>query len=260
MKKLHFDYWTEFKYTQPVTECHYTFKCLPKNTDMQEIAELNIEVTPEHDCQRGSDSFGNLTVHDDLYSMHDSFGLRVYGVAHTGLAEGQKMGENEFTGLFRHPHGLNRGGEGLKAYYRSIADKGQGALYLMNCLHRDFRYEKGLTHVGTTAEEAWSLGRGVCQDYAHIFIALCHLAGLTARYVTGMMVGEGFSHAWVEVLEEGVWHGYDPTNGCRVGGDYIKIAAGRDADDCMINRGTIKGGGWQTQTVTVRVEELSEGV
>ena len=130
----------------------------------------------------------------------------------------------------------------------------------MECLHRDFSYEKGVTNVDTTAERAWSLGRGVCQDYAHIFIALCHMAGLTARYVTGMMMGEGFSHAWVEVLEDGVWYGYDPTNGCRVGDDYIKIAHGRHADDCMINRGTIKGGGWQIQKVAVRVECLSEGV
>ena len=257
MSKLQFDYWTEFRYTEPVTESHYTFKCLPKDTDMQSISRLSIELVPEHDCQRGTDSFGNLTVHDDLYLSHDYFSLRVTGMAETGLAAGDRA--DGYTGLYRYPYGLNRAGEGIRAYFSKImAEKTEGntALYLMNCLHRDFIYEKGVTHVGTTAEEAYSLGRGVCQDYAHIFIALCHLAGLTARYVTGMMVGEGYSHAWVEVLSDGVWLGYDPTNGCAVGGDYIKIAAGRDANDCVINKGIMKGGGWQQQSVSVRVDEI----
>lgn len=109
----------------------------------------------------------------------------------------------------------------------------------------------------TSAEEAWALGKGVCQDYAHILIALCHLSDIPARYVTGMMVGEGHSHAWVEILDHGHWYALDPTNNCIAADTYIKIGHGRTAKDCMINKGIIKGGGSQHQTVTVRVEELS---
>jgi len=258
VSRLSFDYRTELRYTEPVTESHYTFRCLPRDTDMQHIECLQIIAMPEHDCQRGIDSFGNLTVQGDLYSPHLSFSLRVTGTAHTALAEGERVKSGEYTGLYRYPHGLNRAGEGIRAYFEKLMSEKteiDTALYLMNCLHRDFAYEKAVTHVGTTAEEAWALGRGVCQDYAHILIALCHLAGLSARYVTGMMLGEGFSHAWVEVLQGDMWRGYDPTNGCVVGGDYIKIGVGRHANDCVINKGVMKGGGWQEQTVSVLVEE-----
>ena len=108
----------------------------------------------------------------------------------------------------------------------------------------------------TTAEEAFMQRKGVCQDYAHIFIALCHLAKIPARYVAGMMVGEGFSHAWVEILSDGVWYAIDPTHACMANDTYIKISVGRDAEDCMINKGIMKGGGTQLQTVRVLVEEI----
>ncbi len=260
MSKLHFDYWMEIAYSEPVTECHYTIKCLPRDTDSQRIEELNIEITPPHDYQRGEDSFGNLMIYDNLYREHDRFGFRISGVAGTGLADGERAGAGEMVGVYRYPHGLNRAGDGIRSYFAANGPAGDAvrdtAVRLMHGLHRDFRYEKGVTDVSTTAEEAWRLGCGVCQDYAHILIALCHLARIPARYVTGMMAGEGYSHAWVEVLSDGVWYGLDPTNDCVAGESYIKIGVGRDAEDCMINKGMVTGGGSQTQSVVVRVEEV----
>ncbi len=263
MSKLRFDYWMEIAYSKPVTECHYTVKCLPRDTDMQQISGLNIEVMPQHQHQHGEDPFGNLMIYGNLYCEHEKFGFHISGEAVTALAEGERVKPGEFVGIYRYPHGLNRAGAGIREYFAANmtgaaaeAAPYQKAVHLMNCLHRDFVYEKGVTNVSTTAEEAWALGRGVCQDYAHILIALCHLAGIPARYVTGMMAGEGYSHAWVEVLSEDVWYGLDPTNGCLAAGSYIKIGSGRDAEDCMINKGMVTGGGTQQQSVVVRVEEL----
>lgn len=264
MSRLHFDYWMELSYTQPVTQCHYTFKCLPKDTDMQKITELKISVTPAHDYQTGEDSFGNRMIYDNLYAAHDRFGFHISGTAQTGLAAGDREKDGEFSGIYRYPHGLNGAGAGIKAYFQeqrktmeAVCDSAYTkAVYLMNSLHSDFIYEKGVTNGNTTAEEAWHFTRGVCQDYAHILIALCHLAGIPARYVTGMMTGEGYSHAWVEILADGVWYGLDPTNGCIAGDSYIKIGTGRDANDCLINRGMMTGGGLQEQTVRVCVEAL----
>jgi transglutaminase-like putative cysteine protease len=61
-------------------------------------------------------------------------------------------------------------------------------------------YEYGVTGVRTSVATALAGGKGVCQDYAHVMLALCRAAGLLARYVSGHMVGEGGSHAWVEVV------------------------------------------------------------
>ena len=142
------------------------------------------------------------------------------------------------------------------AYQLMVWIKNTKAWMLMKCLHEEFHYETGSTTMRTTAEEAFMQRKGVCQDYAHIMIALCHLAKIPARYVAGMMVGEGYSRAWVEILSEDVWYAFDPTHACEAKENYIKIGVGRDAEDCMINKGILKGGGSQTQEIRVLVEEL----
>ncbi|MBQ8663131.1 MAG: transglutaminase family protein [Eubacterium sp.] len=267
MSKLHFDYWTDISYSEVVNECHYTLKCLPQDTDMQQIKELNIAMTPQHEYHRSVDSYGNQTLYGDIYEAHNRFGFHITGVAHTECAISEQTKEDEFVGIYRYPNTLNKAGSRIKAYFDSLQVPACGtleegvtdydrAVYMMNALHRDFVYESGVTHVGTTAEEAWQLGKGVCQDYAHILIGMCHLAGIPARYVTGMMVGEGYSHAWVEILSKGYWYGLDPTNGGVTTGNYIKIAVGRHANDCVVNKGIVKGGGWQTQEIRVAVEEM----
>ena len=261
MGTLQFEYHMTLTYSHPVSESHYTLKCLPRDTDMQRITDLNITIAPAHDCQRGTDSFGNLTVYGNLYFPHDRFTVTVTGLAETWLAVSQKDVGN--TMMFRHPYGLNRADDGIRSYFESITphiprdNSYEAALYLMHTLHRDFQYQAGVTGVTTTAAEAFALGKGVCQDYAHIFIALCHLAGIPARYVTGMMIGEGATHAWVEILSGDYWYAMDPTNDCIAADAYIKIAHGRDAADCMVNKGIIRGFAAQEQTVTVRVSALS---
>lgn len=259
MGTLQFEYHMTLTYSHPVSESHYTLKCLPRDTDMQRITDLNITIAPAHDCQRGTDSFGNLTVYGNLYFPHSYFEVTVTGTAETWLAVSQRCTEN--TMLFRHPHGLNRPDASIRSYFHALADSipptsnYDAAMHLMHRLHRDFIYEQGVTGVNTTASEAWVLGKGVCQDYAHIFIALCHLSGIPARYVTGIMGGEGATHAWVEILSGEYWYALDPTNNCIAADSYIKIAHGRDAADCMVNKGIIRSNAEQHQTVTVHVTE-----
>ena len=271
MSKLHFDYWMELDFSEKMTESHYTIKCLPKSTDMQKISDVNINIFPENSFQKGEDSFGNLTVYGNVLEPHDKFGFHISGEAETNLSFGETVKEDDNTGIFRYPYGLNKAGAEIKDYFSQIildfdADNSgddtpqktdyDKAMFLMHRLYEDFAYETGSTSMRTTAEEAFVQRKGVCQDYAHIFIALCHLAKIPARYVAGMMVGEGFSHAWVEVLSDGIWYAIDPTHACMATENYIKIGVGRDAEDCMINKGIMKGGGAQLQTVRVLVEEI----
>jgi transglutaminase-like putative cysteine protease len=106
-------------------------------------------------------------------------------------------------------------------------------------------YEFGVTSTRTTAAEAVRLGRGVCQDHAHLMIALCRTAGVAARYVSGHLLGEGGTHAWVEVLvaENGVTRAvaFDPCNGCPIDERYLTVATGRDYSDVAPTSGTYFG-------------------
>lgn len=113
-------------------------------------------------------------------------------------------------------------------------------------VHGQMRYAHGLTGVKTNATEAFALRQGVCQDYAHVMIAICRACGLPARYVSGHLLGEGGTHAWMEVLLPGedtgtyIAHPFDPTHGTEPGLNYITIAVGRDYGDVAPTSGTFR--------------------
>ena len=83
------------------------------------------------------------------------------------------------------------------------------------------------------------------------------MAGIPARYVVGMMIGEGYTHAWVEIYTGEGWYGLDPTNNLHIDDYYIKIAHGRDYADCIVDRGIFNGFTNQQQEIVVSVEEIS---
>lgn len=110
-------------------------------------------------------------------------------------------------------------------------------------VYNAMRYGRGTTTVNTPAAEALAIGQGLCQDYAHIMLTLCRTAGLPARYISGHMLGEGASHAWVEVLlkdEEGNYDAiaFDSTNHRRTTPAYITVAIGRDYRDVTPTSGS----------------------
>lgn len=106
-------------------------------------------------------------------------------------------------------------------------------------------YQPGATSVTTTAVEAFAGGRGVCQDHAHVMLALCRAAGVPARYVSGHLLGQGGTHAWVEVVvPDGARAraiGFDPCNGCRAGARHLPVAVGRDYRDVAPTSGHFVG-------------------
>jgi len=111
-------------------------------------------------------------------------------------------------------------------------------------VYGQMRYAHGVTGVKTTAAQAFALRQGVCQDYAHVMLALCRACELPARYVSGHLLGEGGTHAWLEVLlpdeRAGAFtaHPFDPTHGTEPGLNYITIAVGRDYGDVAPTSGT----------------------
>jgi transglutaminase-like putative cysteine protease len=120
-------------------------------------------------------------------------------------------------------------------------------------------YEKKVTTARTPVGEALRLGRGVCQDFAHLFIGACRGIGLPARYVSGYIhqPGEVATHAWCQVWAGPIgWVDVDPTHGAYPGDDHVKIAIGRDYSDVTPNRGVWKGRARETIAVSVKVEAI----
>ena len=115
-------------------------------------------------------------------------------------------------------------------------------------VNRSVAYRKGATRVDTTAAEAFAIGAGVCQDHAHVMLAMCRAVGLPARYVSGHMLGEGSTHAWVEAIlphprdaGAAVAVAFDPCHGRRTDATYVTVAVGRDYGDVAPVSGTYFG-------------------
>ena len=127
-------------------------------------------------------------------------------------------------------------------------------------------YVPGATEVQTSAQEAWDMGQGVCQDMAHLTVALLREVGLPARYVSGYLHPQpdarpgdemqGQSHAWVEYWA-GKWVACDPTNLAQVGERHVLVAAGRDYGDVPPLKGIYHGAPSSTMEVTVAVTRLA---
>jgi len=134
-------------------------------------------------------------------------------------------------------------------------------------MFREYTYLQGSTTVHTTAYEVFERRRGVCQDFANLFVCLARLLGVPARYVCGYIYcgpknpkhpQSAASHAWAQVyLPEVGWKGFDPTNGVLTQTDHIRIAVGRNYIDATPTSGTIYvGGGGETLSVDVSVEPV----
>ncbi len=131
---------------------------------------------------------------------------------------------------------------------------------LMGCVGGRLKFESRVTKARTPVSEALELGRGVCQDFAHLFIASCRGLGLPARYVSGYVnhPGELATHAWSQVWggDRVGWVDVDPTTQKFVADDHVAIAFGRDYSDVPPNRGLWKGRAEETIAVSVTVEPV----
>jgi transglutaminase-like putative cysteine protease len=159
--------------------------------------------------------------------------------------------------------------EELRALANSVrpregANLGKLCLQLMQLVDQKFTYEKGVTTAASPITEILQHGRGVCQDFTHLMIGLARSLGIPARYVSGFVHRDGDrmrgytqTHAWCELfLPSAGWIGFDPTNNCLIGRNFVKVAIGRDFKDVPPNRGVYRGTADETIKVSVDIEEL----
>ena len=138
---------------------------------------------------------------------------------------------------------------------------------LSDTVHDSFTYVPGSTDAASPIEHILESGEGVCQDYAHVMIAIARSWGVPARYVSGYVLvrrradgqrREVATHAWVDCLLPGLgWVGFDPTNKRVVDERYVRIALGRDFQDVSPTRGVLRGMANSTLHVAVRMEPVA---
>lgn len=252
-RKLTFFYDVRLDFSAPVSSHAFVLRCVPPSFPGQEVLDVTLDLDPQVPYTRQRDSFSNLLQIGRADEPHDHFRYAVRGSARLDLS---RRAAEPAHPVFRFPSPRTAVSGAMEDYMSSISlpePPAERAWVLAQAVHDRLTYLPGVTGVSTTAAEAFAAGRGVCQDFAHVYLALARRAGLATRYANGLPEGEGASHAWCEVWLDGIWTGVDPTRGRWVDESYLRLSVGRDFEDCPVERGVFLGRTDQRQTVFARV-------
>lgn len=286
MNRYRLQHVTAFEYDGPVSESYNEVRLRPRQDETQSCLSFRLTTEPASHPSAHVDQFGNwvhrfniLPEHRNLRVVADSVVLVQTPPAIP--AESRRLEDldvldeelDEYYDLLAPtayvPHLPELAGMGREAAGQSDGTAGSFATAAASLIYARFRYEKGATHVQSSIRDALSTGSGVCQDFAHLLLAVLRMRNLPGRYVSGYLmprqtaepganaeevIGGQASHAWAEVYLPGAgWFGLDPTLGRPVGLEHVRLAYGRDYGDVAPVRGVYKGHAGQRLSVDVTV-------
>jgi len=276
--RLRVSHRTGFRYAGEVLASYNEARMTPLTDLVQTTLESHVDVHPAASTVRYWDYWGTQVTSFDLRSPHTELVVSATSLVETGVAEAPAPATwadlrderlRDRLVEFLTPTGRTTVDEELADFARDAAGDRpprQAAGAVADALRAEMGYVPGVTGVHTSAVEAWQERKGVCQDLAHLTVALLRSLGVPARYVSGYLhpvpsaeVGqtvEGESHAWVEWWDGG-WTPYDPTNGKRVGPEHVVVARGRDYGDVPPLKGVYAGPPSTTLGVVVEVTRLA---
>lgn len=257
--------------------------CLQPRTDAhQRVLAFRTTLIPSASLSGEQDCFGNWHHYFNVYREHQE--LQIVAHAEIELLPSAPLpttcGANAWAVLhswqhdfelwdFTHPSALTRPSPALVQFLQEIGisrgdDPLQSLQQLNTKLFECFQYQPGSTSVESSIERILTTKQGVCQDYAHVMIAIARAWGIPTRYVSGYLGTTGqlheqapstATHAWVEALLPTLgWVGFDPTNCTQRDTRHVSVAVGRDYRDVAPTRGTRQGGGETRLDVEVRVQ------
>ncbi len=243
-----------YEYASPISRLRHKLVISPRaaHGDQRRLSH-DLFVSPDAPARQLSDAFGNDVVWLEVAHVERSIAFELT----SRVARDRELGPHVIASqtldeaapvaaprrLIRADEAILDAAADLRARY---PDRAELAVAICDYLFREMIYTKGVTDVFTTAAVAFSMRRGVCQDYAHIAIAMSTACGLPVRYVSGHLLGEGATHAWVEFLVPAERDrvrviSLDPTNGCATNLRYIVVAIGRDYEDIAPTSGVFVG-------------------
>jgi transglutaminase-like putative cysteine protease len=259
---------TSYRYEPPATGVIQILRMTPGNHDGQYVAEWQIDVSTDSRLHVHQDAFGNVTHLLSEGPLAD-LTINAQGLIETHDTGGVLKGTDERfpPSMFLRSTSLTEVNPAMASFSRELRSESEadvlGFLHaLMVQISEHMTFDEDPTHSGTSALEAFGLRRGVCQDYAHIFIACARSAGVPARFVSGHflrsdgVVYQQACHAWAEAFVPDLgWVGFDPANGISTTDAHARVAIGLDYLGAAPVRGTRYGGGMETLTVAVKVEQ-----
>jgi transglutaminase-like putative cysteine protease len=265
--RLRIAHTTTYRYAPPASGVIQILRMTPGSHDGQYVVEWQIDVSTDSRLDMHEDAFGNIT-HVLTQGPVEDLTISVEGLIETHDTGGVLKGSDERfpPSLFLRSTPLTESNAAMANFTRELRAEADGDVLgflhaLMVQVNEHMTFDENPTDTSTTAAEAFGLRRGVCQDYAHIFIACARNGGIPARFASGHflrsdgMVRQQAGHAWAEAFVPDLgWVGFDAANGICTTDAHARIAIGLDYLGAAPVRGTRYGGGTETLTVAVNVD------
>ena len=230
---LRFEYKSVSRFSPSVKEHAFLLRSKPFVSDNQRIIDFGLEVKGCPKLSEQIDSFGNTIFFGGVKEEHDEFCVLSHGIVETSYCQHvapYNQNVNTPNPVFLYP----------------------SPLVILDDEINDFASGFRASSVETTVKNLCAAVNGKIAYQSDTTDVLTD--SLPARYVAGYVRGLRLSHAWTEVYYNGCWHGYDATeNNCQLE-HYIKIAHGRDASDCPLNRGIFTGTAVENNEIEINVE------
>jgi transglutaminase-like putative cysteine protease len=261
---------TTYAYDTPPTGVTQLLRLTPRDHDGQHVVSWRIDLSEDCLLHQHEDAFGNITHSFTAEGPFQRLTVEVTGEIDTQNTDGLINGAIERfpPQFYLRETPLTQSDPAIAdfaiAARRAAAGVDTLALLhaLLTALNREIAFDTDPTHVATTAAEAFSIRRGVCQDLTHIFVAAARSLDVPARYIGGHfhradgVTAQEAGHAWAEAYVENLgWVGFDPTNGICTTDAHVRVAVGLDYLGAAPVRGTRFGGSGESLTVAVRVAQ-----
>jgi len=259
---------TTYSYAQPARGLIQLLRACPVSFTGQNVLDWRIDVDCDARLREGRDGYGNVThmlyVDRPVTRLSVEVTGRVLTEDRAGIVQG--LPYDLPPQVFLRQTDLTEAGPAITRLARMLAsgpDPALGRLHALNAeLYGSMRFDPEATAADTTAEQACAAGHGVCQDFAHMFIAASRLLGIPARYISGHLFRrdgahvQEASHAWAEAWVGDLgWVAFDPANGISADDAYVRVACGLDYRDAAPVAGARSGGGAEDLSVEVAVTQ-----
>lgn len=268
---------TRYEYDSPVVDSVNEIRVFPYACLEQEVLQMELNISHSPDIHLFHDYWGNKCGQFSLSLPHKALTIESKAVIRTTSSNQLHIDfHSDFSQLptvigsnlnlleLTYPDTITNQKAIDRIAGHLMKDGGSVASVVEKCgeyIFKRFKYVKGITTIETTVDEIVEHKSGVCQDFAHLMLQILRTVGIPSRYVSGYicpnkngMRGQGATHAWVEAYIPGYgWAGIDPTNNVWVTNTHVKLAIGRNFDDCTPVKGTFRGNTKQHLSVYVSV-------
>ena len=271
---------TELSYSDSISETVMELRMSPRQEQDQHRLAFSLAIGPPTAVTSYFDWQGNTVHAFTITPPHNQVRIQATSVVETDRPAPDVLalpdrwpdgGDGDYTTYdYRRFGGAVVDGPALRDLVRSLDARpgiliGELAVRILRTIDEKFTYEKGLTNSASPITEVLTHGRGVCQDFTHLMIGIARAMNIPARYVSGFLHpdqaryrGYTQTHAWCELLFPSTgWVGFDPTNNCLVGPNFVRLAVGRDYRDVPPNKGVFKGNATESMKVSVHSEQLA---